>query len=116
MPTRPWWTWLPVCDTPGRGLCSQGPREEVPALPAAQAWVEPPEGACGAAAGRLEGVSQEQTDSSENIPTEIISISCVKTWLSSEIISDMIQLIKACMVLTVSLEEIILHKKNKKSL
>ena len=37
-------------------------------------------------------------------------------WLSSEIISDMIQLIKACMVLTVSLEEIILHKKNKKSL
>lgn len=37
-------------------------------------------------------------------------------WLSAEIVSDMIQLIKAGMVLTVSLEEIILHKKNKKSL
>jgi len=33
-----------------------------------------------------------------------------------EIVSDMIKLIKTCMVLTVSLEEIILHKKNKKSL
>lgn len=67
-----------MCDTPGRGLCSQGPREEVPALPAAQAWVEPPEGACGAAAGRPEGVSQEQTDSSENIPTEIIQFHVLK--------------------------------------
>lgn len=37
-------------------------------------------------------------------------------WLYAEIVSDMIQLIKACMVLAVSLEEIILPKKNKKSL
>lgn len=44
------------------------------------------------------------------------SISSVKMRLYSEIVSDMIQLIKACLVLTVSLEEIILHKKNKKSL
>lgn len=49
-------------------------------------------------------------DSHENIPRDN-SISCVKTWFSSEIISDMIQLIKACMVSTVSLEEIILHTK-----
>lgn len=63
----------PVCDAPGCGLCSPGPREDLPTLPAAQARVELPEGACGAAAGQPEGVSQqEQTDSAENIPTEII--------------------------------------------
>lgn len=79
MPTRPWCMWLPVRDTPGRRLCSQGPREEVAALPAAQAWVEPPEGACGAVAGQPEGVSQqEQTDSAENIPTEIIQFHVLK--------------------------------------
>ena len=63
----------PVCDAPGGGLCSPGACEDVPALPAAKAQVEPPEGACGAVAGQPEGVSQqEQTDSAENTPTEII--------------------------------------------
>lgn len=69
--------WLPVRDTPGRRLCSQGPREEVAALPAARpGWSHlkvPVELWLGS-----EGVSQEQTDSAENIPTEIIQFHVLK--------------------------------------